>query len=121
MRLAFVITAPVPTVLILDDVHETAAGSPGAAVLGELIGALPPHAHAVLSNRTAPPIEVARYQPREVLLDDVTWPLFAEIVARECLVLSSFVAGTRLAGPASAASPGSSDSFPLELSSSTSR
>ncbi len=52
--------APVPVALILDDVHEIARGSDGAALLDELISQLPANGHVVLAGRTEPPVRMAR-------------------------------------------------------------
>lgn len=52
--------APLEVCLLLDDVHEIPAGSPGAALLGEVAMALPATAHLVLSGREAPDVPLAR-------------------------------------------------------------
>jgi DNA-binding SARP family transcriptional activator len=52
--------APLDVCLLLDDVHEIPAGSPGAALLGEVVAALPATAHLVLAGRLAPDLPLAR-------------------------------------------------------------
>ncbi|MEU4247180.1 BTAD domain-containing putative transcriptional regulator [Amycolatopsis sp. NPDC026612] len=52
--------APLEVCLLLDDVHEIPAGSPGAALLREIATALPATAHLVLSGREAPELPLAR-------------------------------------------------------------
>lgn len=52
--------APLDVCLLLDDVHEIPAGSPGAALLGAVARALPDTAHLVLSGRCAPGFPLAR-------------------------------------------------------------
>lgn len=52
--------APAEVCLVLDDVHLLAEGSPGMAVLDELLEVLPHNAHLLLSGRTRPPLRLAR-------------------------------------------------------------
>jgi ATP/maltotriose-dependent transcriptional regulator MalT len=52
--------APLEVCLIFDDVHEIPAGSPGAALLRELVRTLPATAHLVLSGRDLPELPLAR-------------------------------------------------------------
>jgi hypothetical protein len=52
--------APLEVCLLLDDVHEIPAGSPGAAFLREVARTLPATAHLVLSGREAPDVPLAR-------------------------------------------------------------
>src|SRR2546430_4106362 len=52
--------APLEVCLLLDDVHEIPAGSPGAALLSEVARTLPATAHLVLSGREEPDIPLAR-------------------------------------------------------------
>jgi LuxR family maltose regulon positive regulatory protein len=52
--------APLEVCLIFDDVHEIPAGSPGAALLRELVRTLPATAHLVLSGREQPDLPLAR-------------------------------------------------------------
>jgi hypothetical protein len=52
--------APLEVCLLLDDVHEIPAGSPGAALLREIVGALPATGHLVLSGREEPELPLAR-------------------------------------------------------------
>ncbi|HMG62325.1 MAG TPA: hypothetical protein VK599_05200, partial [Streptosporangiaceae bacterium] len=51
---------PLEVCLLLDDVHEIPAGSPGAALLREVARTLPATAHLVLSGREAPDVPLAR-------------------------------------------------------------
>ena len=51
--------SPEEVALLLDDVHEVPAGSPGAELLGALAAALPRNGHLVLAGR-AVPIPLAR-------------------------------------------------------------
>jgi ATP/maltotriose-dependent transcriptional regulator MalT len=53
-------TAPVDTCLVLDDLHELAAGSPGERFVVDLATHLPAHAHLVLASRTPVPVPLAR-------------------------------------------------------------
>ena len=48
--------APIDVCIVIDDVHEVPPQSTAAALLGELVARLPPHAHVVLAGRTGPPI-----------------------------------------------------------------
>jgi DNA-binding SARP family transcriptional activator len=57
---ALVRRAPLEVCLLLDDVHEIPAGSPGAALLAGIAAALPATAHLVLSGREAPDLPLAR-------------------------------------------------------------
>ncbi|HMG40935.1 MAG TPA: BTAD domain-containing putative transcriptional regulator [Acidimicrobiales bacterium] len=52
--------SPLPVALVLDDVHEIPAGSDGAALLDELVVALPENGHLVLAGRTEPPVRTGR-------------------------------------------------------------
>jgi LuxR family transcriptional regulator, maltose regulon positive regulatory protein len=52
--------APLEVCLLLDDVHEIPAGSPGAALLREVAMALPATGHLVLSGRDEPDLPLAR-------------------------------------------------------------
>jgi DNA-binding SARP family transcriptional activator len=52
--------APLDVCLLLDDVHEIPAGSPGATLLREVAMALPATAHLVLSGREAPELPLTR-------------------------------------------------------------
>jgi len=57
---ALISRAPLEVCLLLDDVHEIPAGSPGAAFLREVARTLPATAHLVLSGREAPDVPLAR-------------------------------------------------------------
>ena len=57
---ALIRRAPLEVCLLLDDVHEIPPGSPGAALLREVVRTLPATAHLVLSGREAPDIPLAR-------------------------------------------------------------
>src|SRR2546430_10461355 len=57
---ALVRLAPLEVCLLLDDVHEIPPGSPGAALLREVVRALPATVHLVLSGREAPDVPLAR-------------------------------------------------------------
>jgi LuxR family maltose regulon positive regulatory protein len=59
---ALIRCAPLDVCLLLDDVHQVPAGSPGSALLAEVVRALPDTAHLVLSGRLAPDIPLARRQ-----------------------------------------------------------
>jgi DNA-binding SARP family transcriptional activator len=52
--------SPLPVALVLDDVHEVPAGSPGAKLLDELVEALPENGHMVLAGRVEPPVRTGR-------------------------------------------------------------
>jgi len=54
--------SPTQVALLFDDVHEIAAGSPGAEVLARLLDALPGNAHVVLSGRQQPPLPLSRLE-----------------------------------------------------------
>lgn len=54
--------APLEVCLLLDDVHEIPAGSPGAALLREVAMALPATAHLVLAGREVPELPLARHE-----------------------------------------------------------
>lgn len=90
--------SPVEVALLLDDVHEIPAGSPGAEILATLLEALPRNGHVVLSGRDPLPVALARLDVRgEVDRVGETELLFT---AEE---LSEFAAqrqvpGTKLAG-----------------------
>jgi DNA-binding SARP family transcriptional activator len=57
---ALIRLAPIEVCLLFDDVHAIPAGSPGAALLRELIRTLPATAHLVLSGRGLPDLPLAR-------------------------------------------------------------
>ncbi|WP_309114262.1 BTAD domain-containing putative transcriptional regulator [Saccharothrix sp.] len=57
---ALVRMAPLDVCLVLDDVHEIPSGSPGAALLAELVRGLPATAHLVLCGRELPDLPLAR-------------------------------------------------------------
>ncbi len=57
---ALIRRAPLEVCLLLDDVHEIPPGSPGAALLSEIIRTLPATVHLVLSGREAPGVPLAR-------------------------------------------------------------
>jgi DNA-binding SARP family transcriptional activator len=57
---ALIRRAPLEMCLLLDDVHEIPPGSPGAALLREVVRALPATVHLVLSGREAPDVPLAR-------------------------------------------------------------
>ena len=59
---AVVRLAPAEVCLILDDVHEIPACSPGAALLADLVRALPATTHLVLAGRTVPDLPLARHE-----------------------------------------------------------
>ena len=56
--------SPAEVCLVLDDVHEIPAGSPGAELLARLVTALPGNGHLVLAGRGAPPVPLARLEVR---------------------------------------------------------
>ena len=69
--------APTPVSLVLDDVHEVVDGSSGAAMLGELLDALPANGHVVAASRCSMPwpIErlVAQRRVIEITEDDLAF------------------------------------------------
>jgi DNA-binding SARP family transcriptional activator len=52
--------APGPVTLVLDDVHEIPARSPGAALVSRLVEDLPGNGHLLLASREALPVPVSR-------------------------------------------------------------
>src|SRR5436309_535254 len=54
------LTPPTGLPRVLDDVHEIPPGSPGAALLREVVRALPATVHLVLSGREVPDVPLAR-------------------------------------------------------------
>jgi len=54
--------APIDVALVVDDLHHVPEGSTGAALLADLLEALPDNGHLVLASRTAPPLPVARLE-----------------------------------------------------------
>lgn len=60
--------SPHQVALVLDDIHEVAAGSPGAALLAQLVGALSRNGHVVLAGRDPLPLPVARLEVRGEVL-----------------------------------------------------
>ncbi len=65
---ALIRLAPIEVCLVLDDVHEIPAASPGAAVLRELVRTLPATAHLVLCGHQAPDLPLARREAAGQLL-----------------------------------------------------
>jgi LuxR family transcriptional regulator, maltose regulon positive regulatory protein len=65
---ALIRLAPVEVCLLLDDVHEIPAGSPGAKLLDELVRSLPATAHLVLCGREVPDLPLARREAAGELL-----------------------------------------------------
>jgi DNA-binding SARP family transcriptional activator len=57
---ALIRLAPIEVCLLFDDVHAIPVGSPGAALLRELVRTLPATAHLVLSGRGVPDLPLAR-------------------------------------------------------------
>jgi DNA-binding SARP family transcriptional activator len=57
---ALIRRAPLEVCLLLDDVHEIPPGSPGEALLREIVRTLPATVHLVLSGREAPDVPLAR-------------------------------------------------------------
>ncbi|HEY3143672.1 MAG TPA: BTAD domain-containing putative transcriptional regulator [Acidimicrobiales bacterium] len=54
--------APTHVCVMLDDVHEVTGDGDGAALLAELLIALPTNGHLVLASRAEPPLALARYE-----------------------------------------------------------
>ena len=54
--------SPAEVALVIDDVHEITADSPGAHALARLAATLPRNGHLVLSGRQAPPIPLSRLE-----------------------------------------------------------
>jgi LuxR family maltose regulon positive regulatory protein len=54
--------SPAEVVLVLDDVHEVPASSPGAEVLSRLVAALPGNGHVLFAGREPPPVALARLE-----------------------------------------------------------
>jgi LuxR family transcriptional regulator, maltose regulon positive regulatory protein len=61
--------APLDVCVVFDDVHEVADGSSGAALLADLVRALPPHVHLVFSGRRQPPVPLARLRAAGQVVD----------------------------------------------------
>lgn len=57
---AIAVHAPTSICLVLDDLHEIAAGSSGAELVELLVDALPTNGHLVLSGRRSLPVPLAR-------------------------------------------------------------
>jgi LuxR family transcriptional regulator, maltose regulon positive regulatory protein len=53
--------APEQVCVLLDDAHEIPAGSPGAALLEQLVARLPTNGHVVLASRDNIPVPAARW------------------------------------------------------------
>lgn len=54
--------SPRQVAVLLDDVHEITAGSPGAGFLARLLSSLPTNAHVVLSGRQQPALPLSRLE-----------------------------------------------------------
>jgi DNA-binding SARP family transcriptional activator len=54
--------SPAEVVLVLDDVHEVPASSPGAELLAKLVAALPGNGHVLFAGREPPPVALARLE-----------------------------------------------------------
>lgn len=61
--------APRHVAVVLDDVHELPPGSGGAALVDELIRALPSNGHLVLTSRSEPPVSLARARAHGDVID----------------------------------------------------
>ena len=61
--------APLDICVVFDDVHEVADGTSGAALLADLVRALPPHVHLVFSGRRPPPVPLARLRAAGQVID----------------------------------------------------
>jgi LuxR family maltose regulon positive regulatory protein len=59
---ALIRLAPIEVCLLLDDVHEIPAGSPGTVLLSGIVRALPATAHIVLCGREVPDLPLARHE-----------------------------------------------------------
>jgi DNA-binding SARP family transcriptional activator len=66
---AIVRLAPQRACLVLDDVHQIPAGSPGAALLDDLVHRLPANGHLVLAGRRVPSVRLARLRAQGRSLD----------------------------------------------------
>ncbi|MDQ3153943.1 MAG: hypothetical protein M3R63_20250 [Actinomycetota bacterium] len=109
--------APLEVCLLLDDVHEIAVGSPGAALLREVVMALPATAHLVLSGREAPELplarreaagEVLRISGEDLAFTDVEVTALARRLGRKASVagaLQGWPALVRLAFAAGSSAP----------------
>jgi DNA-binding SARP family transcriptional activator len=54
--------SPAEVVFVIDDVHEIAPGSPGTAVLAQVVAAMPRNVHFVFSGRQDPPLALSRLE-----------------------------------------------------------
>ncbi len=61
--------APFDVCVVFDDLHEVPEPSSGAALLAELVRALPPHVHLVLAGRRQPPVPLARLRAAGRVVD----------------------------------------------------
>lgn len=61
--------APLDVCVVIDDIHELPPGSDGEALLADLVGHLPPHAHLVLSGRRWPTVPLARRRAAGQVID----------------------------------------------------
>ena len=103
------VQAPEPVCVVLDDVHEIAAGSPGAAVLARLVAELPRNGHVVLASREPVPMPTARLAASGQLervgeAESDVRPIGARVVrfvarcGRRGVVVVGWLAGTRRVG-----------------------
>lgn len=60
--------SPIEVCVLVDDVHLLGAGSSAERLLGELVRALPAHAHLVLAGRTLPNIPTARLRAADAVV-----------------------------------------------------
>jgi DNA-binding SARP family transcriptional activator len=65
-------TSPVPVCLVIDDTHELPAGCSSLALLGDVVRALPAHAHMVLAGREPCLLPLARLRAADRVLDLTT-------------------------------------------------
>jgi len=63
--------APTPVCLVLDDTHELAAGTEGAALLAAVLDELPRNGHVLVATRVTPDLPLARLAAKGELLEIV--------------------------------------------------
>ena len=61
--------APVDVCIVLDDLHHIPQDSAGQRLVGDLVQALPPHGHLVLSSRSTVPFPLARRRAAGQVVD----------------------------------------------------
>jgi DNA-binding SARP family transcriptional activator len=115
--------SPVPVALLIDDAHEIGAGTPGAALLDALAGALPDNGHLVVAARPPLPLRLGRLlatgqatilEAEDLVLDGDERHALADLLGADAAVIESSGGWPALARLAAAAGHAVAERFVWE-------